>query len=131
MSIVPLLNLFGTIHGYPAAEYFGRKPTLMATNVMKILGFTIIYFSNNFALLMLARSLTCFALGFGVIVPFVLISDITTIKQRAPLVSHQHPVHLLQHPCLLLFCLPFPDQLYHLLHCWGFSFVLDTVCLPT
>jgi len=85
MSIVPLLNLFGSILGYPAAEYFGRKPTLMATNVMQILGFTIIYFSNSFALLMVGRSLTCFALGFGVMVPFILISEITTIKQRAPL----------------------------------------------
>ena len=85
MSIVPLLNLFGSTLGYPAAEYFGRKPTLMATNVMQIIGFSIIYFSNNFALLMVGRSLTCFALGFGVMVPFVLISEITTIKQRAPL----------------------------------------------
>ena len=84
MSIVPLLNLFGSILGYPAAEYFGRKPTLIVTNIIQIVGFIIIYLSNNFLLLMLGRCLTCFAIGLGVMVPFVLISEITTIKQRAP-----------------------------------------------
>ena len=34
MSIVPILSLFGTMLGNPAAEYLGRKPTLMVTNVI-------------------------------------------------------------------------------------------------
>ena len=85
MSIVPLLNLFGSILGYPAAEFFGRKPVLMVTNVLQIIGFLIMYFSTSFLVLMIGRSLTCFALGFGVMTPFILTSEITTIKQRAPL----------------------------------------------
>jgi len=85
MSIVPILSLFGMMLGNPAAEYLGRKPTLMVTNVIQILGYIIMYFSNSFALLMIGRSLTFFAFGFGVTVPFILISEITTIKQRAPL----------------------------------------------
>ena len=85
MSIVPILSLIGMMLGNPAAEYFGRKPMLMVTNVIQILGYIIMYFSNSFALLMIGRSLTFFAFGFGVMVPFILISEITTIKQRAPL----------------------------------------------
>jgi len=85
MSIVPFLNLFGSILAYPALEYFGRKPVLIATNVLQIAGFVIMFFSSSFALLMFGRCLTCFAIGLGVMAPFVLISEITTIKQRAPM----------------------------------------------
>jgi len=85
MSVVPFLNLLGSILSYPASEYFGRKLVLIATNVLQISGFAIMFFSSSFALLIAGRCLTCFALGLGVMVPFVLISEITTIKQRAPL----------------------------------------------
>ena len=85
MSIVPLLSLFGIILGYPAAEFFGRKPTLILANIIMVIGYIVMFFSNSFPFLILGRCVTCFALGFGASVPFIIISEITTIKQRAPL----------------------------------------------
>jgi len=49
------------------------------------MGFLIIYISQSFAPLALGRGLSSFGLGIGVMMPFVLISEITTIKARAPL----------------------------------------------
>ena len=80
MNSLPLLNIFGTIIGYLAAEYFGWKPTLISADVILIFGSSKVYFSNNFTLLMVGRSPTCFNLNVGLMVPFVHISKITTIK---------------------------------------------------
>ena len=85
LSVVPIMELVGTIFAHPASEYLGRKPTLVLTNFVQIFGFGIIYFSSSVSVLMFGRSLTCFALGLGAMTPLVLLSEMATIKQRAPL----------------------------------------------
>jgi len=85
MSIVPILNMLGSVAAYPMGEWLGRKKVLILSTLLNIMGFVIIYFSQAFAPLACGRGLSSFGLGLGVMMPFVLISEITTIKARAPL----------------------------------------------
>lgn len=71
--------------GYPASEHFGRKRVFLICNLLYILGYTLILFSESFLTLIAGRSVTCLAAGLGVMLPFMMISEITTIQQRAPL----------------------------------------------
>ena len=55
------------------------------STVLNITGFVIIYFSKVFWVLAFGRGLSQFGIGLGVMMPFILISEITIIKFRAPL----------------------------------------------
>jgi MFS family permease len=85
MSIVPVLNMLGTLAGYPIGEWQGRKRVLQISSILNILGFAVMYLSRAFWQLSLGRAVSTFGLGLGVMMPFVLISEITTIRARAQL----------------------------------------------
>ena len=85
MSIVPVLNMLGTLAGFPLGERLGRRNILVLSTLLNLAGFLVMYLSSSFLLLCLGRAVSTFGLGAGVMVPFVLISEITTIRARAPL----------------------------------------------
>ena len=85
MSIVPIVNVLGSIVAFPLGEWLGRKKVLMMSAALNIAGFGIIYLSKEFWVLTFGRGLSQFGIGLGVMMPFILISEITTIKARAPL----------------------------------------------
>ena len=127
MSIVPILNMLGSVAAYPMGEWLGRKKVFifktswtrqyslwntkyaLVCQKWRVIHF-IVHFrfsfsphfstsqvlgsstsgdceqqinyllSHAFALLACGRGLSSFGLGLGVMMPFVLISEITTIK---------------------------------------------------
>ena len=119
ISLVPLFQMLGIVAGYPTGEWLGRKKVLLLTSVLNILGFTIMFYSHAFWLLALGRSINSFSIGFGSMMPYILVSEITTIRARAPtavvntlafafgglfafLVAHLLPLTYLLHTLVLL-----------------------------
>merc|ERR1712080_777554 len=66
-------------------EWIGRKKVVILASVFNVLGFVIMYFSDTFLLLLLGKNFTNIGMGLGVMMPFVLVSEQSTIKARAPL----------------------------------------------
>ena len=85
MSLVPIMTVVGTLVGYPLGEWLGRRTLLILSSITNILGFLVMYLSTDFLLLAAGRCISTFGIGAGVMMPFVLISEISTIKARAPL----------------------------------------------
>lgn len=119
ISLVPLFQMIGIVAGYPTGEWLGRKKVLLLTSVLNILGFTIMFYSHGFWLLAIGRSINSFSIGFGSMMPYILVSEITTIRARAPtavvntlafafgglfafLVAHLLPLIYLLHTLVLL-----------------------------
>lgn len=117
--MVPLFQMLGIVAGFPTGEWLGRKKVLLLTSVLSILGFTIMFYSHAFWLLALGRSVNSFSIGFGSMMPYILVSEITTIKARAPtavvntlafafgglfafLVAHLLPLAYLLHTSVIL-----------------------------
>ena len=84
LSIVPMFYIFGVVTGYPSGEWLGRKKVLVITCVLSILGFIIMHLGREFWILAIGRGINSFSIGFGSMMPFTLISEITTIRARAP-----------------------------------------------
>ena len=80
LSITPLGVLVGTLAGNIAGQQFGRKLVLIFSNVILIIGYIFIYFSESFSVFMIGRIVTNMGLGFGIMMPIVLLSEISTIK---------------------------------------------------
>lgn len=85
VSITPLGQLLGILVANIAGEQFGRKPVLILSDVVTIIGYIIIYFSKNFPVFMMGRVVVSLGQGFGIMMIFILISEITTIKWQGPL----------------------------------------------
>ena len=85
MSLVPLLNMVASLAASQLGEWLGRKKVLIVSTILNIGGFVFIHFSSSFWLLALGRAVSSFGCGIGVMMPFVLISEISTIRARAPL----------------------------------------------
>ena len=117
--LVPLCQMLGIIAGFPTGEWLGRKKVLLLTSVLSILGFTVMFYSHAFWMLALGRSVNSFSIGFGSMMPYILVSEITTIKARAPtavvntlafafgglfafLVAHLLPLPYLLHTSVIL-----------------------------
>ena len=119
ISLVPLFQMIGIIAGYPTGEWLGRKRVLILSSVLSIIGFTVMFYSHAFWLLALGRSINSFSIGFGSMMPYILVSEITTITARAPtavintlafafgglfafLLAHLVPLSYLLHTSVLL-----------------------------
>ena len=85
MSIVPIMHMLSSLAAFPLSEWLGRKKVLIISTVLNISGFVIIYLSKIFWVLAFGRGLSSFGAGLGAMMPFILISEISTIKARAPL----------------------------------------------
>ena len=85
MSMVPILNMLASLAAFPLGEWLGRKKVLIMSTILNIAGFVIIHFSKAFGVLALGRGVSSFGCGIGVMMPFILISEISTIRARAPL----------------------------------------------
>ena len=84
LSVTPLTQLAGILAGCPAGERWGRKPVLVLTSLLSVLGYIIMYLSNSFWLLLLGRGINSFSTGFGSMMPFILVSEMSSIRARAP-----------------------------------------------
>ena len=84
LSLVPIVQMLGIMAGYPSGEWLGRKKVLILTCLFSILGYLIMLLSDNFWQLILGRCINSFSIGFGSMMPFALVSEISTIKARAP-----------------------------------------------
>ena len=119
ISLVPLFQMIGIVLGFPSGELLGRKKVLQLTNLLGIIGFTVMFYSQEFWVLALGRSINSFSIGFGSMMPYTLVSEITTIRARAPtavintlafafgglfafLVAHLLPLAYLLHTLVLL-----------------------------
>ena len=119
ISLVPLFQMIGIVLGFPSGEFLGRKKVLQLTNLLGIIGFTVMFYSHEFWVLALGRSINSFSIGFGSMMPYTLVSEITTIRARAPtavintlafafgglfafLVAHLLPLAYLLHTLVLL-----------------------------
>jgi len=83
LSLHPLTILIGSVLCNPLGEQLGRKRVLMAANLVNVLSFTLMYFAPNFGLLLTGRLISGLSIGIGILMPFVLLSEISTIRLRS------------------------------------------------
>jgi len=83
LSLHPLTILIGSVLCNPLGEKLGRKRVLMAANLVNVVSFTMMYFATNFAILLAGRLISGLSIGIGILMPFVLLSEISTIELRS------------------------------------------------
>jgi len=87
VSLHQLAMLLGSLLSHPLGEKFGRKKILVLSNLVTILSFVLMALAPNYAVLLAGRSLSGFAVGLGILLPLVLLSEISTIVLRPGLAN--------------------------------------------
>jgi len=85
LSMHQLLMLLGSFLGSPLGDKIGRKKVLIISNILTILSTVMMQQSTSYILLLIGRLISGFSVGLGILIPIILLSEISTIKTRSSL----------------------------------------------
>lgn len=89
VSIMPAFVGLGALVGAYAADMFGRKPVLMVSYVLLVIGAALMGIPSTFALLMTGRAIVGFGIGVGGVVGTVYMAEISPTKSRGSFVAQE------------------------------------------
>jgi len=79
--------LIGSFAGSPIGDRIGRKKVLLLSNILTILSTGMMKYSTSFIFLLSGRLISGFSVGLGLLMPIILLSEISTIKTRSSLAN--------------------------------------------
>lgn len=131
LSLHPLTILLGSLFCNPLGECLGRKKALIFANMINVMSFAMMYVAPSFIVLLTGRLLSGFSTGIGILVPFVYLNEISTIKRRAGMANSANLFISFGTLTAYLLNMTFSPA-YLPLPAIGFSilFIACTVCLP-
>lgn len=89
VSIMPAFVGLGALVGAYAADMFGRKPVLIISYVLLVIGAALMGIPSTFALLMTGRAIVGFGIGVGGVVGTVYMAEISPTKSRGSFVAQE------------------------------------------
>ncbi|XP_023320285.1 facilitated trehalose transporter Tret1 [Eurytemora carolleeae] len=87
ISLNVLMILVGALVSSPLSEWLGRKRGLILAHVLHIGSCIIMLFGYSYSILLVGWLINGFSAGVGVILPYTLASEISTIKLRGVLAN--------------------------------------------
>ena len=89
VSIMPAFVGIGALIGAFAADRFGRKPVLIGSYLLLIIGPGVMAIPTHLAVLMTGRALVGLGIGIGGVVGTVYMAEIAPTKQRGSFVAQE------------------------------------------
>jgi len=87
VSLHQMTLLIGSFAGSPLGDKIGRKKVLMLSNILTILSTGMMKYSTSYIFLLIGRLISGFSVGLGLLIPIILLSEISTIKTRSSLAN--------------------------------------------
>jgi SP family galactose:H+ symporter-like MFS transporter len=89
VSIMPIFVGIGALIGAYAADYYGRKPVLISSYALLVLGASLMSIPNYFSVLVTGRALVGLGIGIGGVVGTVYMAEVAPSNKRGSFVAQE------------------------------------------
>ena len=89
VSIMPIFVAIGALIGAYSADFYGRKPVLIGSYVLLVIGASVMAIPSSFSVLIIGRSIVGLGIGIGGVVGTVYMAEVSPSSRRGSFVAQE------------------------------------------